>query len=422
MKIESTHLWPVSYNDVFTELWGGKYSEFMFWGGRGSCKSSFISLAIRILIAQYLDINALVLRKKANTLRDSVFAQLNWAGEMLGLGGKKTVSPMMIKQGEQKILFRGSDDPTSIKSIKVERGYIGILWFEELTEFTPAEVRSILQSVMRGGNRFWVFYSFNPPMNRNNWVNKEKLVDKPGRLVVRSDYTTVPEEWLGPAFLDEANWQKEHNEKLYLNEYLGECTGTGLDVFENIHDTRMTDDQIGKFDYFFHGVDWGYYPDPWAYNGMAYNPSTRELYIFDEMEAYKKGNAETSTMLMEHIKAGPWKWYTTREPKAPAETNVKLAPDSAEPKSIADYRSYGWQVHAPDKTGLRDYSFKWLQSLKAIHIDAARCPRTWAEFSGYSYIMDKNGEIEQTYPEGQADHHIACVRYALEEVYKRRGL
>ncbi len=422
MKIESTHLWPVNYNDVFTELWGGKYSEFMLWGGRGSCKSSYISLAIRILMAQYLDINALVLRKKANTLRDSVFAQLNWAGEMLGLGGKKTVSPMMIKQGEQKILFRGSDDPTSIKSIKVERGYIGILWFEELTEFTPAEVRSILQSVMRGGNRFWVFYSFNPPMNRNNWVNKEKLIDKPGRLVVRSDYTTVPEEWLGPAFLDEANWQKEHNEKLYLNEYLGECTGTGLDVFENIHDTRLTDDQIGKFDYFFHGVDWGYYPDPWAYNGMAYNPSTRELYIFDEMEAYKKGNAETSTMLMEHIKAGPWKWYTTREPKAPAETNVKLAPDSAEPKSIADYRSYGWQVHAPNKTGLRDYSFKWLQSLKAIHIDAERCPRTWAEFSGYSYIMDKNGEIEQTYPEGQADHHIACVRYALEEVYKRRGL
>lgn len=395
----------------------------MLWGGRGSCKSSFISLAIRAIMGRHKDVNALAIRKKANTLRDSVFAQLTWAGETLGLKTKKTVTPMVIHQGEQKILFRGSDDPTSIKSIKVEKGYIGILWFEELTEFTPAEVRSILQSVMRGGNQFWVFYSFNPPMNRANWVNKEKLINKPGRLVMRSDYTTVPRDWLGSAFLDEASWQKEHNEKLYLNEYLGECTGTGLDVFENIKNTKLTDAEIGAFDYYFHGIDWGYYPDPWAYLAMAYKPATRELFIFDELKAYKKGNAETSALLLEHLLAsGAWRWYTTREPKAPAETNVRLAPDSAEPKSLADYRAYGWQVHAPDKTGLRDYGFKWLQSLACIHIDAERCPNAWQEFSGYSYVMNKNGEIEATYPEGQADHFIAATRYALEEVYKRRGL
>ena len=422
MTVETADLFPWNYNPVFKSVLGAKESEYMLWGGRGSCKSSFISVAIPLIMGQHKDVNALILRKKANTLRDSVYAQLNWGRDMLGLRGRKTVSPMQINQGRQKILFRGSDDPTSIKSIKVENGYIGILWFEELTEFTPAEIRSIKQSVIRGGDKFWVFYSFNPPMNRANWVNKEKLIEKPGRLVMRSDYTTVPAEWLGPAFLDEAEWLKTHNPTLYSNEYMGETTGTGLDVFENIHDTRMTDDEIGKFDYFFHGLDWGYYPDPWQYVGMAYKPDTRELFIFDELKAYKKGNEATSKLLFTHLREHSWQWYNTRQPSSPAECNVKLTPDSAEPKSIADYRSYGWRCHEPIKTGLRDYGFKWLQSLKAIHIDKARCPDTWAEFNGYSYVTNKNGEIEDTYPEGQSDHSIAAVRYALEEVYKRKGL
>lgn len=422
MTVETADLFPYNYNDLFLDVIENKQREYMLWGGRGSCKSSFISIAIRAVMAQYPLVNALVLRKRANTLRDSVFSQLNWAGDMLGLPGRRMVSPMQITQGAQKILFRGTDDPTAIKSIKVEKGYIGILWFEELTEFKPSEVRSVIQSVMRGGEKFWVFYSFNPPLNRNNWVNKEKLLDKPNRIVIRSDYTTVPKEWLGQAFIDEAEWQLKNNNRLYQNEYLGECTGTGLDVFDNLHNTPMTDKEIGQHDYYFHGIDWGYYPDPWAYNGMAYNPAKKELYIFDELEAYKKGNAETSELLLTHLASGSYKWYTQNMPSSPSETNVKLTPDSAEPKSIADYRAYGWKCHEPKKTGLRDYGFKWLQSLSAIHIDAKRCPKTWAEFSSYSYVTNKNGDIEQTYPEGQADHHIACVRYALEEVYSRRGL
>lgn len=422
MTVETADLIAEPYDDVLVDVLECEHSEYMLWGGRGSTKSSFVSVASQIIMAKYPDVNMLTLRKRANTLRDSVYSQLVWGREMLGLGGRKTVSPMQINHGRQRILFRGSDDPAAIKSIKVAHGYIGILWFEELTEFTPAEVRSIKQSVMRGGSRFWVFYSFNPPVNRANWVNKEKLIDKPGRLVMRSDYTMVPKEWLGSAFLDEAEWLKEHNPNLYANEYMGECTGAGLDVFENIHDTRMTDAEIGKHDYFFHGVDWGYYPDPWMYVGMAYDPGKRVLYIFDELKAYKKGNAATSALLFEHLRAGSWKWYNRTLPGSPSECNIKLTPDSAEPKSIADYREYGWHCHEPDKTGLRDYGFKWLQSLAAIHIDAERCPNAWAEFNEYSYVMNKSGEIEETYPEGQADHAIAAVRYALEEVYKRRGL
>ena len=136
--------------------------------------------------------------------------------------------------------------------------------------------------------------------------------------------------------------------------------------------------------HYFHGIDWGYYPDPWAYCGMAYKPDTRELFIFDELKAYKKGNPETSALLLKHLQEGAWRWYTTRIPEAPGESAITLAPDSAEPKSIADYRAYGWRCYEPIKTGLRDYGFKWLQSLTAIHIDRERCPDSWEEFTGMS--------------------------------------
>ena len=81
-----------------------------------------------------------------------------------------------------------------------------MLWFEETTEFRPEEIRSVKQSTMRGGEKFWTFDSFNPPVNRNNWKNKDALIDKPGRIVHKSDYRTVPIEWLSEAAIEEADW------------------------------------------------------------------------------------------------------------------------------------------------------------------------------------------------------------------------
>lgn len=426
MNIKAKTLVAPTFIDLLKAVVKHVYREYCLLGGRGSTKSSFISIAIVILIIKCPLVNALVVRKYSNTLRDSVYEQLQWAIDTLGVTEhfKCTVSPLKIEYipTGQQIIFRGVDKPVKLKSLKLKKGYFGILWFEESTEFSPEEVRSVKQTVMRGGEDFWIFDSFNPPVNRNNWKNKDALIDKPGRIVHKSDYREVPVEWLSQAFFDEAEWLKDNNPRLYDNEYLGTCTGSGLDVFENVHDREMTDREIGAFDYYFHGVDWGYFPDPWRYVAMAYNPGKRELYIFDELSAQKKGNAETSSLLFEHLREGAWRWYNDVEPKGIGDLRIRLTPDSAEPKSIADYRSYGWSCHEPTKTGLRDYGFKWLQSLNAIYIDRKRAPETWEEFQDYSYEMNRDGVIENTYPEGQKDHSLACVRYAMEEVYKRKGL
>lgn len=84
----------------------------------------------------------------------------------------------------QKILFRGADKPKKIKSTRVKKRYIKYIQYEELDEFFgPEEIRVINQSLMRGGEKFVVFYTYNPPKSARSWVNQEARITKDGRRV-----------------------------------------------------------------------------------------------------------------------------------------------------------------------------------------------------------------------------------------------
>lgn len=63
----------------------------------------------------------------------------------------------------QKITFRGADDPLKFKGVKFPTGYAAVVWLEELDQFDGTEaVGSILNSLRRGGDDFWCFYSYKP--------------------------------------------------------------------------------------------------------------------------------------------------------------------------------------------------------------------------------------------------------------------
>jgi PBSX family phage terminase large subunit len=151
-----------------------EHSEYWLKGGRGSAKSSFISLEIVQGIVRDPEANAIIYRKVADTLRDSVYAQMVWAIGVLGLAAwfKCKLSPMEIiyVPTGQRIMFRGADDPGKSKSIKLDRGYFKYLWFEELTEFGGMDdIRTIKASIIRGGGHAISFASYNPPKSANNW-------------------------------------------------------------------------------------------------------------------------------------------------------------------------------------------------------------------------------------------------------------
>lgn len=122
-----------------------------------------MSVEIILGIMKNADTNAVVLRKVGAYLKD-VFSQLEWAIEKLGVSDmwdiKASVPEMVYKKtGQRKYCF-AVRTVQKLKSTKVTYGYIRYIWYEELNEFCGMkEIRSINQSMMRGGEKFTVFYS-----------------------------------------------------------------------------------------------------------------------------------------------------------------------------------------------------------------------------------------------------------------------
>lgn len=397
--------------DLYDDLKSDGHAEYWLKGGRGSTKSSFISLVIvRGLLADP-NANAIIYRKVGNTIKDSVYSQMLWAIDQLGLAPwfQAKVSPfeLIYKPTGQRVLFRGADDPLKSKSIKLQHGYFRYLWFEELSEFRGMEdVRTIKQSVFRGVDRGVTLYSYNPPKSAQNWVNAEALKSVTGRLVHHSTYLDVPKDWLKEAFISEAARLAQSNERAYRNEYMGEVTGTGGTVFDNLVLREISSAEIGGFGATYAGLDFGWFPDPLHFVRCAYDPARRRLYVYDEYRTVRTSNADVYRIL------------TEKKQLAPAE---EVIADSAEMKSVNDMRSYGMRCVAATKgPGSVRASMRWLQALNEIVIDPARCPEAAKEFSQYEYERTRDGEFVDAYPDAN-NHAIDAVRYALNRVWLRAG-
>lgn len=406
----SDKIGPAFYG-VARDVFQHGHTHYDFSGGRGSLKSSTVSILVPLLLMQEQNrqCHALVLRKVANTIRDSVFAQYMWAIGELGAAAfwDAKVSPMELiyKPTGQKIMFRGADDPMKIKSIKVSFGYIAVTHFEEKDQFAGrAEIRNILQSTMRGGQKYWNFESYNPPISRDNWANKDSLEERADRLCHKSTYLEAPREWLGQQFIDEAEHLKATDERAYQHEYLGIPVGTGGNVFDNLELREITDDEVKRFDRIYQGVDWGYFPDAFAFVRMHYDRARETIYLIDEYYAHKQSNAATA------------KWI-----KDKGYTDARIICDSAEPKSVADFRASGLPAQSAIKgPGSLDYSMKWLARRKIV-IDRRRTPHAYDEFVNYEYERDKDGNFISGYPDAN-DHIISSVRYGTEPLYRRMGV
>ena len=410
------------FDDVLEDILEHNHVHYVFKGGRGSTKSSFISLAIPLLIIKNPNIHVVVFRKVGNTMKNSVWGQVVWGINRWGLESlfhipKSIANPIIYKPTGQQIMFFGLDDPNKVKSVKLPFGYIAVTWFEELDQYEgEAEIRKVLQSTMRGGQLFWDFRSFNPPISNINWANQyaTDAMSRENTLVTSNTYLDVPEEWLGQAFLDEAEDLKETNPRAYQHEYLGIPVGTGGNVFENVEALYMDDELLMGFERIYSGVDWGWYPDPFAFVKCAFNANKRDLYIFAEFRTNKMSNKDTYNKLYNELTYGndiPF-----------MRPNEIVTCDSAEPKSVSDYKSYGGYGARPAEKGPDSvvYSMKWLQSLNHIYIDPNRCPGTYKEFVEYEYERDKNDEVISGYPD-MNNHSIDACRYATERYWKRRG-
>lgn len=397
------------YLPLHADIQAGRHTFYNLPGGRGSCKLSTASLEIVDGLTKDPTANAIVFRRTGATLRESVYTQIQWALDELGVASvwRGSISPLRFTNTltGQQILFRGLDDAQKLKSIKPRHGVFKYVWLEEFSELNGEnQVRSVLQSVVRGKGSFVVFNSFNPPLSRSHWANL--YVEQPNEraLTFRTTYLDIPPAWLGEEFLLEAARLKEINPTAYANEYLGEACGDGGEVFQNLEIREITDDEISEMQYFYCGCDFGFSVDPAAVLYLSYDKKYETLYFIDEIYQRGLSNAELADLIKQ-------KGFD----KDPAGYEQTIFCDSAEPKSCRDLKELGLRaLPTPKWGGSVRYGVAWLQHRRIV-IDPRRTPNAHREFTQYEYCRTRDGELTSDLPD-KANHLIDSLRYSLSLV------
>ena len=259
-------------NPHFYRAWNTKRPYVICAGGRGSFKSSFISIKLVTMMMKYIadgkTVNVVSIRENANHLRDSVYNQILWAMSVLHVDKefRTKVSPLTIthiKTGST-FYFYGADDPMKLKS-NIVGNIIGV-WFEEFANLKSIDVYdqalpTFIRQKPKFADRVKVFCSYNPPRNPYSWINewiKDKESD-PDYLVDHSTYLDDKLGFTSVQQLELINKYKQNDPDYYRWLYLGEVIGLGTNVYnmDLVHQIDSIPDNDYIIDLYF-GMDVGH--------------------------------------------------------------------------------------------------------------------------------------------------------------------
>ena len=305
-------------NISLPEIIGGGYGEF--WrsrkryvvckGSRASKKSTTAALKIIYNMMKYPLSNCLVIRKTAATLKQSCYAQLQWAINRLKVSHlwRGTVNPLeliYIPTG-QKIIFRGTEDSDKLKSITVEHGFINFAWAEEAFELEFDEFDKIdksLRAQMPEGYFAQWLVTFNPTSS-TSWL-KSFFFDVPRDNVLALTTTYKCNEFLSADYIELLEYTKVHDPEKYKVDGLGEWGLEGGRYFsewrESIHVVKPF--KIPAQWIRFRAADWGsFHPYACLWFAIDYDNNLwayRELYGWGGKP--NKGTGETAAQFAEKI-------------------------------------------------------------------------------------------------------------------------
>lgn len=164
IKIPKSKILP-KYLDTLTDF---TTERLIYWGGAGSGKSYLIALKVVLTLLQpsRKPRRALVCRKFATTIEDSVFKDICNQLEMLGIYDmckiNKTTKKIVLPN-KAEILFKPLDDEHKVKSING----ISLIWLEEASDLDK-EMYNQLENRLRApehllpGVNQQLILSFNP--------------------------------------------------------------------------------------------------------------------------------------------------------------------------------------------------------------------------------------------------------------------
>lgn len=278
-------------------------------GGRGSFKSSVISLKLVTMMMFYIamgkTVNIVCIRENQQYLRDSVYNQILWAMSILGVESefRTRVSPMVIQhiRTGSTFYFYGANDPMKLKSNIV--GNVVAVWFEEFSNLKNIDVfDQSVPTFIRQKPDFVkdvkIFISYNPPRNPYAWVNEwvtQRETD-PDYFIDSSTYLDDELGFTTKQQLDLIEKYKKNDPDYYRWLYLGEAVGLGTQVYNmklfKVVDHIPNDEYITEI---FYGMDTGFMVSATACVACAftnkYNVYVLDTFYYDPTKYERKLSA-----------------------------------------------------------------------------------------------------------------------------------
>lgn len=392
-------------SSAYAPLFNTKHRYIVYKGSRGSGKSEAEATKVIYDIITKSYVNWLVLRRYANTNRQSTFTLLQKVANRMGVGNlfqfNSSLPEITYKPTGQKILFRGADKPLSITSISVETGNLCRLWVEEAYQLESEEAFDTVDESMRGiindSNGFYqTVLTFNP-WNERHWL-KKRFFDKDTRVTNSLALTTTYKDnpFLDEDYVNRLLEMKERNPRRARVAVDGEWgVAEGL-IYENTIVENFDIREVLKGARIVRGMDWGYGPNPTAFIEYAINVRTKDVYIFKEM--YKQH------MLTDEI----FKWlyvngYQQGDIRADYANGGDRMIQELKNKGIKGIkRAHKYEIMF-GVTYLQDYKIHVLPSLE----------HTIEELNSYVYDTDKEGGWVGKAVD-KSNHLMDAMRYAAE--------
>lgn len=220
------------YYPLFDDNFMEDKTYIFLTSGRNAAKSTVASIWDVLLGEQYPEKHTLYIRQVADTLKTSSHNQVLWVLNKFDIEqsyyfSDKILSDITHRRTGNKKLFRGLDDASKVKSIKVKSGYIQRVIFEEFDQLVGGEsdVNKVIDSITRGVEygEFKFVFIMNPPQDKNHWSNKflEKMKLRSDTLHIHTDYRQMPTHWVSQEFITNAEYYRKNDFKYYEWSFLG---------------------------------------------------------------------------------------------------------------------------------------------------------------------------------------------------------
>lgn len=307
-------------NPHFYRLWNSDKPYIILKGGRGSFKSSVISMRLVTKVKHWTQlgkrVSVICVRENASYLHDSVYSQIRWALTMLHMDDEYNFykSPLRIthKRTGSTFYFYGADDPMKLKSNIVDN--VIAVWYEEAANFKSQDVfdqanPTFIRQKPSYLDQVTVYYSYNPPKNPYDWINEwiAQREKDPDCLVDTSTYLDDELGFTTDQQLKLINQYKENDNDYYRWLYLGEVIGLGtnifnMDTFHALKELPSDDELVGIY----YSVDTGHEVSATACSAYALTRKRNVIlldtyYYSPQGKAHKKPPSELSRDLKQFI-------------------------------------------------------------------------------------------------------------------------